>query len=126
MLDKTDLVFIDAVTTGLSRPDRQGQAGEEICGVDQGHRRLRARHPALSAVYGRWNSPKFIIGESYGTTRAAGLSTELADRGVQLNGIVLVSTVLNFADFSGDRALIGFFPTYAADAFRQAAGCGKP
>ena len=51
--------------------------------------------------YQRWNSPKFIIGESYGTTRAAGLSNSLLDAGVQLNGIAFVSTVLNFADFPG-------------------------
>jgi carboxypeptidase C (cathepsin A) len=67
--------------------------------------------------YGRWNSPKFIIGESYGTTRAAGLSNMLADHGVQLNGIVLVSTVLNFNSFNGDQSLVNFLPTYAADAW---------
>src|SRR5690242_21244171 len=51
----------------------------------------------------RWLSPKFLAGESYGTTRAAGLSGVLADRGIALNGIVLISTVLNFETLSDQK-----------------------
>ena len=116
LLDKTDLVFIDAVTTGLSRPVGKAKP-EDFFGVDKDIDAFARSIQRYLTVFGRWNSPKFIIGESYGTTRAAGLSSELAERGVQLNGIVLVSTVLNFADFSGDQSLINFFPTHAADAF---------
>ena len=116
LLDKTDLVFIDAVTTGLSRPIGKAKP-EDFFGVDKDIDAFARGIQRYLTVFGRWNSPKFIIGESYGTTRAAGLSSELASRGVQLNGIVLVSTVLNFADFSGDQSLINFLPTYAADAF---------
>ena len=76
--------------------------------------------------YERWNSPKFIIGESYGTTRAAGLSRALFDQGVQLNGITFMSTVFNFADFEGDQADIDFLPTYAADAWYHGKIPGKP
>ena len=116
LLDKTDLVFIDAVTTGLSRPVGKAKP-EDFFGVDKDLDAFARGIQRYLTVYGRWNSPKFIIGESYGTTRAAGLSSTLADRGVQLNGIVLVSTVLNFADFTGDQSLVNFLPTYAAAAF---------
>jgi carboxypeptidase C (cathepsin A) len=76
--------------------------------------------------YQRWNSPKFIIGESYGTTRAAGLSDSLLNAGVQLNGIAFVSTVFNFADFQGDQSLVNFLPTYAADAWYHGKIADKP
>ena len=117
LLDKSDLVFIDAPTTGLSRP--LGKAvPKDFFGVDKDIDAFSRGIQRYLSKYGRWNSPKFIIGESYGTTRAAGLSAELAGRGVQLNGIVLVSTVLNFATIDvGDQAMIGFLPTYAADAW---------
>ena len=116
LLDKTDLVFLDAITTGLSRPVGKAKP-EDFFGVDKDLDAFSRGIQRYLTKYGRWNSPKFIIGESYGTLRAAGLSTRLADRGVQLNGIVLVSTVLNFADFAGDQQYINFLPTYALDAW---------
>src|SRR5437762_6485402 len=116
LLDKTDLVFLDAVTTGLSRPVGKAKP-EDFFGVDKDLDAFSRGIQRYLTKYGRWNSPKFIIGESYGTLRAAGLSSKLADKGVQLNGIVLVSTVLNFADFGGDQQYINFLPTYAADAW---------
>jgi carboxypeptidase C (cathepsin A) len=116
LLDLTDLVFIDAPTTGLSRPLAKAEP-KDFFGVDKDIDAFTRTIQRYLTKYGRWNSPKFIIGESYGTTRAAGLSKALSDKGVQLNGIVLVSTVLNFADFSGDQSLINFLPTYAADAW---------
>ncbi len=116
LLDKSDLVFLDAVTTGLSRPVGKAKA-EDFFGVDKDLDAFSRGIQRYLTKYGRWNSPKFIIGESYGTLRAAGLSTRLADKGVQLNGIVLVSTVLNFADFAGDQQYVNFLPTYALDAW---------
>ena len=126
LLDKSDLVFIDAPTTGLSRP--LGKAvPKDFFGVDKDIDAFSRGIQRYLSKYGRWNSPKFIIGESYGTTRAAGLSAELSERGVQLNGIVLVSTVLNFATIDvGDQAMIGFLPTYAADAWYHGKIEGKP
>ncbi|MEA3058554.1 MAG: hypothetical protein QOF34_1369 [Sphingomonadales bacterium] len=116
LLDKSDLVFLDAITTGLSRPVAKGKP-EDFFGVDKDLDAFSRGIQRYLTIYGRWNSPKFIIGESYGTLRAAGLSSRLADKGVQLNGIVLVSTVLNFADFVGDQQYINFLPTYATDAW---------
>jgi carboxypeptidase C (cathepsin A) len=116
LLDVTDLVFIDAPTTGLSRPLGKTEP-KDFFGVDKDIDAFTRTIQRYLTKYGRWNSPKFLIGESYGTTRAAGLSNALADRGVQLNGIVLVSTVLNFSSFTGDQSLINFLPTYAANAW---------
>ena len=116
LLDITDLVFIDAPTTGLSRELGKAET-KDFFGVDKDLDAFTRTIQRYLTKYGRWNSPKFIIGESYGTTRAAGLSKSLLDNGVQLNGIVFVSTVFNFADFQGDQSLINFLPTYAADAW---------
>jgi carboxypeptidase C (cathepsin A) len=116
LLDKTDLVFLDAITTGLSRPVGKAKP-EDFFGVDKDLDAFSRGIQRYLTKYGRWNSPKFIIGESYGTLRAAGLSSKLLDKGVQLNGIVLVSTVLNFADFGGDQQYVDFLPTYATDAW---------
>ena len=116
LLDITDLVFIDAPTTGLSRPLGKAEP-KDFFGVDKDLDAFTRTIQRYLSKYQRWNSPKFIIGESYGTTRAAGLSDMLLDQGVQLNGIAFVSTVFNFADFQGDQSLINFLPTYAADAW---------
>jgi carboxypeptidase C (cathepsin A) len=117
LLDLTDLVFIDAPTVGLSRELGKAEP-KDFFGVDKDLDAFTRTIQRYLTVYGRWNSPKFIIGESYGTTRAAGLSKALSDKGVQLNGIVLVSTILNIGLFSGnDQTLVNFLPTYAADAW---------
>ena len=117
LLDTSDLVFLDAMTTGLSRPLGEAKP-KDFFGVDKDIDAFARAIQRYLTINQRWNSPKFIIGESYGTTRVAGLSHVLADKGVQLNGIVLVSTVLNFATIDvGDQAMIGFMPTYAADAW---------
>ena len=117
LLDITDLVFIDAPTTGLSREIGKAEP-KDFFGVDPDLDAFTRTIQRYLTKYGRWNSPKFIIGESYGTTRAAGLSNSLANKGVQLNGIVLVSTILDLGLFSGnDQTLINFLPTYAADAW---------
>ena len=125
LLDVTDLVFIDAPTTGLSRPLGKAEP-KDFFGVDKDIDAFSRTIQRYLTKYGRWNSPKFIIGESYGTTRAAGLSTALLDRGVQLNGIAFVSTVFNFADFQGDQSLVNFFPTLAANAWYHGKVNPKP
>lgn len=120
-LDKTDLVFIDPVSTGFSRtePDESPKSFHgfkaDIESVGEFIRLYLTKNK-------RWSSPKFIVGESYGTTRAAGLSNYLQERhGIYLNGIVLVSSVLNFStlDFApnNDLPYILFLPSYAATAW---------
>ena len=117
LLDVTDLVFLDAPTTGLSRELGKAEP-KDFFSVDKDLDAFSRTIERYLTVYSRWNSPKFLIGESYGTTRAAGLSKALSDKGIQLNGIVLVSTILNIGLFTGDdQALINFLPTYAADAW---------
>lgn len=125
LLDVTDLVFIDAPTTGLSREVGKAEP-KDFFGVDKDLDAFTRTIQRYLTKYQRWNSPKFIIGESYGTTRAAGLSNSLLDAGVQLNGIAFVSTVFNFADFQGDQSLINFLPTYAADAWYHGKIANKP
>jgi len=96
LLDKTDLVFVDAVGTGFSR--LVGKAsGKSFWGVDEDVRAFGQFIERYVTRYGRWNSPKFLFGESYGTTRSANLVNYLQNRGMTFNGVVLVSTVLNFA-----------------------------
>lgn len=120
-LDRTDLVFIDPVSTGYSRPvakeDPNQYHGlkEDIASVGDFIRLYTSRNT-------RWLSPKFILGESYGTTRAAGLSDYLQDRyGLYFNGIILVSSALNFQalEFSpqNNDPYIQFLPSYAASAW---------
>jgi carboxypeptidase C (cathepsin A) len=118
LLDKTDLVFIDAPLTGYSRAVGKATA-KDFTGVDQDLRafdRFIARYLSLNQ---RWNSPKFLIGESYGTTRSAALADMLGNDGIQLNGVVLISSILNYNIRSGgyDILYIGNLPSYAAAAW---------
>lgn len=121
ILDVTDLVFIDPVSTGYSRavpgekPQQFHDFKIDIESVGEFIRLYTTR-------YKRWSSPKFLIGESYGTTRAAGLSGFLQDRhGMFLNGIMLVSSILNFQDarfdIGNDLPNILFLPSYTATAW---------
>lgn len=125
LLDISDIVFIDAPTTGLSRPLGKTEP-KDFFGVDKDLDAFTRTIERYLTKYERWNSPKFIIGESYGTTRAAGLANSLLNAGVQLNGITFVSTVFNFADFQGDQSLIDFLPTYSADAWYHGKIPNKP
>jgi carboxypeptidase C (cathepsin A) len=120
-LDQTDLVFIDPVSTGFSRtfpkedPKQFHGLREDIASVGDFIRLYTTRN-------NRWLSPKFVLGESYGTTRAAGLSDYLQDRfGMYLNGIVLVSSCLNFQVFGfgpfNKDPYIDFLPTFATSAW---------
>jgi carboxypeptidase C (cathepsin A) len=119
-LDQTDMVFIDPVGTGYSRAAKQELASKffsvngDIESVGEFIRLYLGR-------YERWSSPVFLVGESYGTTRAAGLSNWLFDHGVGLNGILLISTVLNFQTIrfanSNDLPLVLILPSYATTAW---------
>ena len=119
-LDQTDLVFIDPVGTGYSRATKPElnknfwNLRGDIRSVGEFIRMYLTRNE-------RWTSPLFLVGESYGTTRAAGLSGYLIDRGVAFNGIVLLSSILNFqtADFAkgNDLPYILYLPSYTATAW---------
>ncbi len=120
ILDVTDLVFIDPVTTGYSRAIPFKDAGR-FHGVDADIQSVGEFIRLWTTRYNRWLSPKFLAGESYGTTRAAGLSGWLQQQGVYLNGIVLISSVLNFEtsqfDSGNDLAYVLFLPTYSSIAW---------
>ena len=118
ILDKTDLVFIDPVSTGFSRAV-PGEEAKQFHGFKKDIESVGDFILLYLGRYKRWNSPKFLIGESYGTTRAGGLSGYLQEqRGTYLNGIMLVSVVLNFQTIlfgpGNDLPYILFLPTYAA------------
>lgn len=120
-LDKTDLVFIDPIETGFSRP-AEGVDKKEFTGYNEDIRLVGDFIRLYTSKYGRWGSPKFLAGESYGTTRAVGLSGYLQDRhGMYLNGLLLVSSILNFqtVDFEEGNELPYplHLPTYAAIAW---------
>ena len=121
LLDATDLVFIDPVSTGFSRPV-PGEKAQEFHNFTKDIESVGDFIRLYCSRYGRWISPKFLIGESYGTTRAAGLSGYLQDRhGLFLNGIMLISSILDFqtAAFTpgNDLPYALFLPTYTATAW---------
>jgi carboxypeptidase C (cathepsin A) len=119
-LDQTDLVFIDPVGTGYSRA-RKPELGKKFWGLEGDIQSVGEFIRLYLSRYERWGSPLFLVGESYGTTRAAGLAGHLVDRGIAFNGILLVSSILNFqtARFGGgnDSPYPLFLPTYAATAW---------
>lgn len=118
LLDKSDLVFIDAMGTGFSRPVGTGTL-KDFLGVDEDVRAFNKFIARYLTVNKRWNSPKFLIGESYGTTRSAALSYSLQQSGISLNGVVLISSVLNYNDGApgSDMDYIGTLPSFAAIAW---------
>ncbi len=119
-LDQTDLVFIDPVGTGYSRASKKEYA-KKFFGVKGDISSVGDFIRLYLTRYQRWTSPLFLVGESYGTTRAAGLSGYLIDKGVALSGVVLVSSVLNFQtlEFShgNDLPYILYLPSYASTAW---------
>ena len=127
LLDKTDLVFIDAPTTGLSRMLGKTE-GKTVFGVDGDLDAFSRAIQRYLKVYSRWDSPKFLIGESYGTLRSAGLAHLLAEKGVQLNGVALVSTTLNIGLLfqANDRGYVNMLPTEAAAAWYHNRLAAKP
>ena len=119
-LDKTDLVLVDAIGTGYSRPADQNAARKfwnmsgDIAAFGEFIRLYISR-------YERWSSPLYLFGESYGTTRSAGLAGYLNDRGINFNGIVLLSTVLNFEtlddSFTNDVPYPMLLPSFTSIAW---------
>jgi carboxypeptidase C (cathepsin A) len=121
LLDLTDLVFIDPVSTGYSRAAKKADV-KQFHGVKEDIESVGEFIRLYATRNERWGSPKFVAGESYGTTRAAGLSGYLQSRhGMYLNGIVLVSSILNFGtarfDRGNDLPFILFLPSYTATAW---------
>ena len=115
-----DLVFIDPVGTGYSRSTKPEQ-GKKFWSVQGDIESIGEFIRLYLTRYDRWASPLFLAGESYGTTRAAGIAGYLIDRGIAFNGIVLVSAVTQFQTLSfdpgNDLPYLLFLPSYAATAF---------
>jgi len=131
LIDKSDLVFVDAPNTGYSRVIDKGEA-KDFMGVDQDGRAFSQFIQRYLSKFDRWNSPKFLFGESYGTTRDCVLVAMLQDAGVQMNGVVLLSSILNFglggpAIAGGDWSSVTYLPTEAATAWfhHKAASRGR-
>jgi carboxypeptidase C (cathepsin A) len=123
LLAATDLVFIDPVSTGYSRA-APGTDAKKFHGVEEDIRIVGDFIRQYVSRFERWDSPKFLAGESYGTTRAAGLARHLQSQvGMNLNGVILVSMVLNFQTLSesegNDLPYPLFLPTYTATAWRH-------
>jgi len=122
LLDRSDLVFIDAMGTGFSRLVGKGDP-KNFYGTDQDVAAFAQFIERWLSANNRWNSPKFLLGESYGTTRGAALLAYLEKRGVAFNGAVFVSSYLNAWDdlngpaFANDRAYELYLPTLAATAW---------
>ncbi|HET7650400.1 MAG TPA: peptidase S10 [Gammaproteobacteria bacterium] len=123
LLDKTDLVFIDAVGTGFSKLLGKSEP-KDFYGADQDVDAFGKFIERYIGENNRWNSPKFILGESYGTPRSAMLANWLQDKGVALNGVILLSSILNFNDEfwfqppgSNDLSYELYLPSYAAIAW---------
>ncbi len=125
LLDASDLVFVDAPGTGFSR--LAGKDKEKaFWGVDEDARAYADFITGFLSKYGRWNSPKYLFGESYGTTRSAALIDVLeTDRDVDFNGVILLSQALNYDvgpddpqfNVGVDLSYMLALPTYAATAW---------
>ncbi len=120
-LDETDMVFIDPVSTGYSRASEKDKA-KDYHGFEGDIESVGKFIRSYLAENKRWASPKFIIGESYGTTRASALTDHLINKyGLYLNGVILVSAITNFqtAYFTegNDLPHILFLPSYTATAW---------
>jgi carboxypeptidase C (cathepsin A) len=129
LLDKTDIVMVDPVGTGFSHPlgDTEGKV---FWGLEEDGRSITQFIQRFLSRHQRWNSPKYLLGESYGTTRSAVLSTMLQGSNIDLNGIVLVSAVLDFRTLifaeGEDIAYVTNLPSYAATAWYHDALPDRP
>jgi carboxypeptidase C (cathepsin A) len=113
LLDKSDLVFINPIGTGYSAAVAP-RVNKDFWGVDQDASSLRQFIKRYLTRYDRWNSPKFLFGESYGTARSCVLAYMLHEDGVDLNGVTLLSSIL---DYSQAGNPVGLLPTLCADAW---------
>jgi len=122
LLDQIDLVFIDPISTGYSRP-APGEDPKQFHGVDEDTRSVAEFIRLYTTRNNRWNSSKLLIGESYGATRACVLASYLHDSlNLEINGIILVSSILNFQtineeELGNDVPSIVFLPSFAATAW---------
>ncbi|MGM0668931.1 MAG: S10 family serine carboxypeptidase-like protein, partial [Gemmatimonadota bacterium] len=129
LLDKADIVMVDPVGTGFSHP-LGDTPGREFWGLSEDGRSLTQFIQRFLSRHQRWNSPKYLLGESYGTTRSAVLAPMLQRANIDLNGIVLVSAVLDFRTIivaeGEDIAYITNLPAYAATAWYHEALPQRP
>jgi carboxypeptidase C (cathepsin A) len=130
ILDVSDLVMIDPVGTGYSRPVGEAE-GEDFWGVDQDIESVARFIKAWTTENGRWASPKILLGESYGGMRSGGVAWELlSTHGMALNGVVLVSPFMSYVSgFDGrgvDLPHVLFLPTLAATAWYHEALAERP
>jgi carboxypeptidase C (cathepsin A) len=118
LLGTTDLVFIDAPGTGYSRPLGDAKPAD-FYGVDQDADAFARAIIRYITKFDRWGSPKFLFGESYGTTRSGALAYQLQDRGVALNGVILLSSVMNYGRRQPglDRDYINYIPSFTTAAW---------
>ncbi len=129
LLDIADLVMMDPIGTGLSVPVGKAKF-EDFWGVDQDIRSISLFIKQYLIENGRMNSPKYLLGESYGTFRNAGVMNKLLDDGIALNGVVMVSAVFDLRTLmfppNDDLPYIVHFPTYAATAWYHNKIANKP
>lgn len=118
LLDKTDMVFLDAMGAGYSRALGETKPSH-FYGVDEDVDAFARAIIRYVTKNGRWNSPKFIFGESYGTTRSGALAYQLQDRGMALNGVVLLSSIMNYGYRQPglDQVYLNYLPSFAAAAW---------
>ncbi len=133
LIDRTDLVFIDMPGSGFGRIIGAGTR-KDLWGVDQDVAAFAQFIQRYLTSFNRWNSPRFLFGESYGTTRSCALAKYLQDKGIGLNGVVLLSSFLNSnIDYNdgapiggGDWGYILYLPTETATAWYHHALSGTP
>ncbi|MEO0438394.1 MAG: carboxypeptidase [Pseudomonadota bacterium] len=130
VLDKADLVMIDPVGTGFSRPVGEAK-GEDFWGVDNDIKSVANFIARYISDNGRWSSPKYLLGESYGGIRSGGVAYRLlTSHSIALNGVILVSPYMDFiagqAGIKNDLPYINYFTTYAATAWYHDAIEDKP
>ena len=115
LLDRSDIVLVDAISTGFSRA-ANAEMSKKFLGVKGDIDAFSEFIRLYLTRYERWSSPLFLFGESYGTTRAAGIAGNLADQGISFNGITLLSTALSFQTLedtrSNDQPYILLIPTF--------------
>ena len=118
LLGTSDVVFIDAPGTGYSRPLGDAKPAD-FYGVDQDADAFARAIMRYVTKFSRWDSPKFLFGESYGTTRSGALAYQLQQRGMALNGVILLSSIMNYGRRQPglDRDYINYIPSYATTAW---------
>ncbi|MPS70526.1 MAG: peptidase S10 [Novosphingobium sp.] len=127
LIGSTDMVFLDAVGAGYSRALGDAKPAD-FYGVDQDVDAFAKAIIRYTTKNARWGSPKYIFGESYGTTRSGALAYQLEDRGMALNGVVLLSSIMNYGirQSGFDNIYVGYLPTYAAVAWYHGRVADRP